>query len=696
MSRNLATIMKTLQLLALLLIYPVTCLSQSYEATIKEGETAALEYINTKQASAISIALVNSSGIIWSHAFGLADSATGQAATDTTLFGIGSLSKLIAAMAVMKLVDDGLVNLDTPLVTYLPKFTMLSPDYKKITTRMLLNHSAGLPGTDYRNALTRTRYPGYLNQMMHTLSQSHLKAPPGYMNVYCNDCYTLVEALVKAKTGKDYTQFVQEEIFTPLGMNNSKFPIYPFADTTYARVYTNGKQRPQEILNLFASGALYSNPQDLAHIATLFLNNGKPILSEASVAEMTKDQTIGTFNPIRNNGFSYGLGFDSVTQPGLLAVGFDGWAKGGDTLDYGSILIVSPKAQLGVVVLGASSFGSEKAKIIAERILLRALAENKLIPSFPTPLPPPSLIPSSTFSGSYLSNQQYALHDTILNLKKQDDGSLNLSILGDLDWIPALNYQPQQDGWFINIDKPVTELKIIEANVLGDNKQYLIKKSPAGYGHYLDGGVVAQKLEESPKHLSPAWKARLGKTWLVVNANPDELEWNALDPRLRLNAVPGSPQLLAVRPPEDGHFHVVNPTNSDKLASMMLIIPQLNGRDLNDLVSVKRNHSEWFRYGSYMHQPLSSVRTLPLNSPTKVTIGSDGYAQWMNIKNQENITQLTINTEGRWLLYDSNFALVDKGKGKAAIVIPAGKGSNYLILYGKPGHTIRLVAKQKS
>ena len=123
----------------------------TYDAAIQEGQTAAQELIN-QGASAVAIALVDDKRIIWSQGFGLADRDTGQMPTDSTMFGVGSVSKMFAAIAVMKLVDRGVVDLDTPLVTYLPAFRMASAGYENITVRMLLNHSSGFPGTDYRNA----------------------------------------------------------------------------------------------------------------------------------------------------------------------------------------------------------------------------------------------------------------------------------------------------------------------------------------------------------------------------------------------------------------------------------------------------------------------------------------------------------------------------------------------------------------
>lgn len=610
------------------------------------------------------------------------------------MFGIGSVSKMIAAIAVMKLVEQGLVELDTPLVTYLPNFRMVSPEYKNITVRMLLNHAAGFPGTDYRNALIRNPSSGYLDQVLQTLSKSRLKAPPGYMNVYCNDCFTLVEAMVAGKTGKSYVQFVQDEILTPLKMSHTRYPLGAFPDKSYAKARVNGITRPQEYVNTLAGGGVYSTSKDMARIAMMFLNGGKAgdtrMLSADSVVEMAKDQTKGSFNPVHNNSFTYGLGWDSVSQPGLLAVGFDGWAKGGDSNDYGAMMIVSPKAGLGVVVIGVSNFGSEKAKVIGERVLVRALAENKLIPEFPSPLKPVSLKPVSASSAAN-SNGSYAMFDNILNVQGQGDGGLQLSILSEKDWMPlGVPLRSGDNGWYTDPLIPLNSVRVIETDVLGKQNQYIEKLSPSGYGHYLDFGLVAQKVEGEQKEFSAAWKERLHRIWLVVNEHPDELSWNGMDPRLRLSTVPSQPGLLVVRPVEDGKFHVVNPSTSDTKATMMLVIPQLNGRDLNDLIVFKRDGEEWMRFGSYIHQPLSTVAALAVNEPVTLTIGPEGYAEWRAIADNASPQQLVINSEGEWRLYDSEFKSVEHGQGKAVVTIPAGKGISYLTVFGALGETITL------
>ena len=93
---------------------------------------------------------------------------------------------------------------------------------------MLLNHSAGFGGTDFRNLFAFVPIPGYSAGLEQAFAMQRLKHDPGYMEVYCNDCFTMVEPLITAVTGTPYTQFVTDEILTPLGMTHSKFALAPF------------------------------------------------------------------------------------------------------------------------------------------------------------------------------------------------------------------------------------------------------------------------------------------------------------------------------------------------------------------------------------------------------------------------------------------------------------------------------------
>jgi len=681
----------------------------TYDAAIQEGQTAAQELIN-QGASAVAIALVDDKRIIWSQRFGLADRDTGQMPTDSTMFGIGSVSKMFATIAVMKLVDRGVVDLDTPLVTYLPAFRMAAAGYENITVRMLLNHSSGFPGTDSRNMIIRSPVPGYLDQVLQTLSMSRLKAPPGYMSVYCNDGFTITAALVEATTGKSYVQFVQDEILTPLGMANTRYPLSAFPAGSYAKAYVKGAAKPQEFVNTLASGGVYSTADNMARIAMMFLSGGRVgttrILSGASVAEMAKDQTIGSFDPIHNESLAYGLGWDSVSQPGLAAVGFDGWAKGGDSSDYHAALVVSPQAQLGIVVL-TSGPGSPPPIVVAERVLLRALDENGRIAAFPSPLlpvvPPVAPVPDGLLAAIA---GEYAQGSVMVQLQPQPDGSLLVSLRSDAGWTPTPPGSPlkyRSDGWFASDQDPLKAFKVVDADLLGVPTQYILYRAPAGYGHYLNFIVFAQRVRRRPGNLSAAWRDRLSSTWLVVNENPAELAWNGMDPRLRLATVPNLDGLIAVRPPADvpapaataGYINanIVDASASDTVATMMLIIPQDVGRDLEDLDIVERDGAEWTRFGSYMHRPLASVPVLPRGATDVVTIGPEGYAEWRAVASDVTPVQVTITTTGAWHLYDPAFTTVANGKGSGVARLPAGNGLGYLTLFGDPRQTITVAVQ---
>ena len=211
-----------------------------YGAVIREGRTAAEDELRKSGTASLSAAFLDGDTVVWAEAFGLADKEASRPPTAETLYGIGSVSKMFAAAAVMKLVDRGKVDLDAPLVAYLPEFSMLSPEYRQVTVRMLINHSSGFPGSDYRNLMTSGPYPGYADQVLATLKESRLKHLPGLLNVYCNDGFTLVEKLVQAVSGKPYTQFVQDELLTPLGMTRTHFPLAPFPAGSFARSYDAG------------------------------------------------------------------------------------------------------------------------------------------------------------------------------------------------------------------------------------------------------------------------------------------------------------------------------------------------------------------------------------------------------------------------------------------------------------------------
>src|SRR4029453_18106276 len=130
---------------------------------------------------------------------------------------------------------------------------------------------------------------------------------------------------------------------------------------------------------------------------------------------------------------------------------------------------------------------------------------------------------------------------------------------------------------------------------------------------------------------------------------------------------------------------LVDASTSDAVATMMLIIPQLHGRDLDDLDIEQRDGAEWVRFGSYMHQPLASVPVLPSGATDVVTIGPEGYAEWRAVVSDVAPVEVAITTTGAWQLYDETFTSVANGRGSAVASLPAGGGPAKLPLFGAGG-----------
>jgi hypothetical protein len=241
----------------------------------------------------------------------------------------------------------------------------------------------------------------------------------------------------------------------------------------------------------------------------------------------------------------------------------------------------------------------------------------------------------------------------------------------------------RNDGWFASDESPLEAFKVVDAG----GTQYLLRRAPDGYGHYVDPTVYAQRVRPPGINLSAAWNARLSLTWLVANENPDSPSWPGMDPRLRLAAIPELSGLIAARPPAGG-FAILDPSGSDTLAGMMLVIPQANGRDLNDLNIVVQGGEEWTRFGSYVYRPLATVASLPRGAATRVTIGPEGYAEWRAVASAATPILITIDTTGAWRLFDPAFTGLANGKGNGSATLPAGSGPGYLLLFGDPGQTV--------
>ncbi len=624
--------------------------SPSYAATILDGQAAIRQALIDTNTPSISVALVDDQRVIWAEAFGVIDKEQGVAPSTETRFCIGSCSKVLAAMATMILVERGLVDLDAPLVTYVPDFAMLSPAADTITIRQLLSHASGLPGTNFVNIFAQAPQPDYAERTQIELADQRLKHDSGRNGRLLQRWFHPDRRPGGRGHGSKLCPIRDHRNPGPGGDDPSAYPRKPFPAGTFAPAFAEDSDTPlpQEFTNGFATGGLYATPSDMGRLARLLLQGGilegRRILSAASVAEMARDQTQSLdFNPIPS--FQWGLGWDDVAQKGLAAVGVKAWTKNGGTLFYGSQFFVLPEARLGLAMSGTTlTYGSGK---LAERILLNALVESGRLAAMPVPLPatpaPEAAVDDATLAAMA---GYFAHHEAVLRVEVQPDRALTLSTFDSGTWTEtARDLKYRADATFASDSKPLYAYRPLTAE-FGD---YQVVRIPWGYEHCLLELPYAQRVPPRGAR-APDWERRLGREWLLVNDGAASWTLRMGLPRLRLDGIPELPGYVGVTTMST---QLLDASQDGQRARMWMMIPLNNGRDLADLVIVNRAGEEWVRFGSCLYRPLEGVPVLEVGGIT-LTVEVASEALWLQVPARGT---LTLRNAASWLLYDGNFVL---------------------------------------
>ncbi|WP_321806447.1 serine hydrolase domain-containing protein [Burkholderia sp. BCC1993] len=568
----------------------------TYDATIAAGRQtiqAALD-ANPRNLAGISVALLKGNQVVWAQAFGNASVSPAVAATPTTRYNIGSVSKVIAALAGVILQDRGLIDLDAPIVRYVPSFTMLSPQYAQITSRHLLSHSSGLPGQNVDDMFSYAPIPGYAATAQKVLANEHLNHPPGQFAVYCNDGFTIFELVVAAVTGLSFADFVQRDILAPLNMTNSGFLTSVPTSGQFALAYANGTQYGQEFANPHATGGLSTTPLDMMNLAQLFIGNGvfqgRRIASAAGIADMLTDQTDRWQIKSTRLGYSYayGLGWDDVDDPVLRAAGAAGAYKSGGTQFFSSHFYVLPAAQMALMITGSTGYD---AAGIAPAILLQALQEDGSIAGAPARLnvaaPPAAASPDVAAVGGVYGNESAPMQVAV-----NADGSLALTQWNGTAWTDVgpngAPYVYRSDGWWWSDGDTVSyRFDILPGTDDAGNavsNRYLTKRVVDGSGYVFRVTPYAQQLPALPA-LDAAWQARVNTSWNVINESAQSVFSGG---KLRvslgsLDALRGY-VLFAYSTSGGAHFNyqLLKPLADDR-CGMTVQIPVMPGRDLFEI-----------------------------------------------------------------------------------------------------------------
>jgi CubicO group peptidase (beta-lactamase class C family) len=220
-------------------LFTLVLLLASLAATAQQAELAAL----LKKENIAGMQLVYHNGrTTKTYSLGVRQAGTSQAVTATTIFQAASLGKVVLAYTALRLLDRGVLDLDKPLLAYYPYPRLLhEPRADKITARMVLSHTTGLPNW--------SEYPGGPNWPTSAL---HLRYAPDSCWHYSGEGYVFLQKTLEHLTGQSFEALAEAEVFKPLGMKNSSF-VWRTSFAANASTGHDDKSQPTSIKQ-FAEG----------------------------------------------------------------------------------------------------------------------------------------------------------------------------------------------------------------------------------------------------------------------------------------------------------------------------------------------------------------------------------------------------------------------------------------------------------
>ena len=311
-------------------------------------EKKILELMDKGIIPGLSLAIIREGKLFWYHGFGVKSIKTGQPVTDDTIFEAASISKLAFAYAVFKLVEQGKIDLDTPLMNYVTdeyiKKEFLNGKIedqrlRKITPRIVLCHSSGFP--NWR------------------AGKLEITFDPGTKFSYSGEGYVFLQRVVEKITGKELNDFMTDMVFKPLGMKDSSFVWQDKYEQKAAAGHTmkdvTSISKPNRSN---AAASLLTTARDLGTLVTAILNEQG--LKKETIALMLKP----AIKTGKSDQVLWGLG------PGLVKTNCgDAFFQWGDNGKFKGFCIAFKKQKAGLVYFANSDFGLSIAKDIVAQAL---------------------------------------------------------------------------------------------------------------------------------------------------------------------------------------------------------------------------------------------------------------------------------------------------------------------------------------
>lgn len=596
--------------------------------------------------------------------------AAGQ--EQASLYGIGSTSKVLTTAALLKLSGEGQIDLDLPLVHYIPEFVMEDSRYLQITPRMLLNHSSGLPGSTLTNAmLLGDSDTENHDNLLKRLQTQRLKADPGDFGVYCNDGFTLAEILVERVSGLTFTDYLEQKISIPLGLTHLKTPQSPGLLNNLAPIYDSQtkKELTPELANVIGSGGIYATAKDLCKVSQIFMKDpesAKEILPGELARSMEYSAYDLTYNPDgRDSTVSYGLGWDSVKTYPFENYGIKALVKGGDLSYYHANLTVLPELNISCAVL-TSGGSSSACQLAVQEILLSYLEEIQEIDrrhsiSQTSAASRQAAVPDLTDRPQWFSGAE------MLQVTIKPDKAMTIRATGTgKEKLQHFTYGEDgafrsEPGSYIGQNGMLTKGS---GGTVGKSSVYFFT-DPKGRTYLMSETYethpglgttayclpVAQQLDtgEVPLETSGLWQQQQGKNFYLISEKyTSPLYFNRFLVKPLVLTEPAGYLTF-----EDNSLTAARITGANS-AAFFQQIPGQAGRDLSDYRLKYQQGKLCLISGSGAY--ISEDHIPPLSADTKtVTIGADGLTEWFSINQAESYGFVTIQPppQGSYFIYDT-------------------------------------------
>ncbi len=318
----------------------------------------------------VSVAVIRDFEIHWAKGYGVADVETGRPVDTETLFQAASMSKPVAALAVMKAVDEGYFTLDDDINDVLTSWTLPGNGYtgeRPVTPRTLTSHTAGLgdgfgfPGYEPDEPLPTT-VQILDGEDPSNVGDVFMERPPMTAQKYSGGGVTVMELALSDAVGRPFRAILDDWVLGPIGMENSTFeqPLPAERDRNAARAHDGDGEAMGPKWHVYpelAAAGLWTTPSDLARflieVQRTHRGDSERVVRQATVGEMLSPVGVGDF----------AVGF-SIEKEGV------GWyfGHGGSNWGFRGLMLAHKVKGYGVVVMTNGSRGSLITREVKKRV----------------------------------------------------------------------------------------------------------------------------------------------------------------------------------------------------------------------------------------------------------------------------------------------------------------------------------------